>query len=36
LCGVGALIAMTLIEYYIRGRMLRRRLPPAQPAGAPG
>ena len=25
LCGIGALIAMTLIEYYIRGRMLRRR-----------
>ena len=29
LSGVAALIAMILVEYYIRGRMLRRRLNPA-------
>jgi hypothetical protein len=34
--GAGTLIAITLIEYYIRGRMLRRRLAPPQPVGAPG
>ena len=37
LSGVAALIAMILIEYYIRGRMLRRRLnPPAVRIEAPG
>jgi hypothetical protein len=34
--GMGVLIAITLIEYYIRGRMLRRRLAPARPAGVLG
>lgn len=34
--GLGVLIAIAIIEYYIRGRMQLRRLPPAQPAGAPG
>jgi hypothetical protein len=34
--GAGMLIAMALIEYYIRGRMLRRRLASPLPAGAPG
>ena len=37
LSGVAALIAMILVEYYIRGRMLRRRLnPPAVRIEAPG
>ncbi len=34
--GLGVLIAIAAIEYYVRGRMQRRRLPPAQPAGVPG
>ncbi len=34
--GIAALIAIGAAEYYIRGRMLRRRQPPAEPANAPG
>ena len=34
--GLCTLIAIAIVEYYIRGRMQRRRLPQAQPVGAPG